>query len=66
MGASIRTRLAGLGRTEDSPGPELNESDVQSALGRLSAYDSQPRERDRRRPPSSTPPLQARSGLWRR
>lgn len=66
MGASIRTRLAGLGHTEDAPAPDLTENEHQSALSRLSAYDPQPRPRERRRPPSSTPPLQGRAGLWRR
>jgi hypothetical protein len=66
MGASIRTRLAGLGHTEDPPAPELNEHDHESALHRLAAYDPQPHPRERRRPPTSTPPLQGRAGLWRR
>jgi len=66
MGTSIRTRLAGIGHTEAAPAPELTETDHESALSRLSAYDPQPRPRERRRPPSSTPPLQARAGLWRR
>ena len=66
MGTSIRTRLAGFGHTEPAPAPELTETDHESALSRLTAYDPQPRPRERRRPPSSTPPLQGRAGLWRR
>jgi hypothetical protein len=66
MGTSIRTRLAGIGRTEPALAPELTETDHESALSRLTAYDPQPRPRERRRPPSSTLPLQGRAGLWRR
>jgi hypothetical protein len=66
MGANIRNRLAGIGRNEAAPAPELTEHDHQSALSRLSAYNPQPRPRERRRPPSSVPPLQGRAGLWRR
>jgi hypothetical protein len=65
MGANIRTRL-GLGHPEDSERSELTDTDVQSALGRLSAYDPEPERRERRRPPSTTPVLRARAGLWRR
>jgi hypothetical protein len=39
---------------------------VQSALGRLSAYDAQPPRTERRRPVGSTPPLRRRFGLWQR
>ncbi len=66
MGTNIRTRLAGIGRTEPALAPELTETDHESALSRLTAYDPQPRPRERRRPPSATPPLQGRAGLWRR
>lgn len=67
MGASIRTRLTGLGHTEDdAPAPDLSENDHESALHRLSAYDPQPHPRERRRPPTVTPPLHGRAGLWRR
>ena len=50
MGVGIRTRLtAGAG---SEPG-ELTDDDVQSALGRLSAYDAQPPRTERRRPVDS-------------
>jgi hypothetical protein len=63
MGVGIRTRLtAGAG---SEPG-ELTDDDVQSALGRLSAYDAQPPRTERRRPVDSTPPLRRRFGLWQR
>jgi hypothetical protein len=65
MGANIRTRL-GLGHTDDRERIELNDTDVQSALGRLSAYDAQPDRLERRRPPSALPVLRGRAGLWRR
>jgi hypothetical protein len=63
MGVGIRTRLtAGAG---SEPG-ELTDDDVQSALGRLSAYDAQPPRTERRRPVESPPPLRRRFGLWQR
>jgi len=62
MGTNIRTRLTG--RASDGSGA-LNERDVESALGRLAAYDDD-RPEDRRRPPSSVPALRGRSGLWKR
>ena len=63
MGASIRTRLTG--RTDSVRG-ELTDDDVQSALGRLSAYDAQPPKAERRRTVDSAPPLHRRFGLWQR
>jgi hypothetical protein len=63
MGTNIRTRLTG--RHSDGSGPVLNERDVESALGRLAAYDDD-RPQDRRRPPSTTPALRGRAGLWKR
>lgn len=63
MGASIRTRLTG--RT-DSVRDELTDDDVQSALGRLSAYDAQPPRAERRRAVDAAPPLRRRFGLWQR
>ncbi|HEY2868474.1 MAG TPA: hypothetical protein VGJ11_03145 [Gaiellales bacterium] len=60
MGTNIRTRLTG--RHGELP---LNDRDVESALGRLAAYDDD-RPQDRRRPPSSTPVLRSRAGLWKR
>jgi hypothetical protein len=63
MGGSIRTRLAG--RTDSERG-ELTDDDVQSALGRLSAYDAQLPKDERRRPVDSVPPLRRRFGLWQR
>ena len=63
MGTNIRTRLTG--RQDGTPGPTLSERDVESALGRLAAYDDD-RPDDRRRPPSSTPVLRRRAGLWKR
>jgi hypothetical protein len=65
MGARIRTRLSGLGRSEDASAG-LTESDLQSALGRLHAYDADPRRRDRRKRVETDPPLHRRAGLWRR
>jgi len=64
MGTNIRTRLTGRhgNAAADSP---LNDRDVESALGRLAAYDDD-RPQDRRRPPSSVPVLRSRAGLWRR
>ena len=63
MGVGIRTRLAGgAGEERD----ELTDDDVQSALGRLSAYDAQPPKSERRRPVELTPPLRRRYGLWQR
>ena len=62
MGTNIRTRLTG--RASDGSGA-LNERDVESALGRLAAYDDD-RPQDRRRPHSSVPALRGRSGLWKR
>lgn len=64
MGTSIRARLSGRGRFEDDP-PGLSETDVRSALGRLSAYDGHD-PHDRRRRVESKPPLHRRAGLWRR
>ena len=63
MGTNIRTRLTG--RHSDGSGPVLSERDVESALGRLAAYDDD-RPEDRRRPPSTTPTLRRRAGLWKR
>ena len=63
MGGSIRTRLNG--RTDAEHG-ELTDDDVQSALGRLSAYDAQPPKAERRRTVESAPPLRRRFGLWQR
>jgi len=67
MGASIRTRFAGLARSDEKPEPaaDLNDDEARSALDRLSAYDP-PHRSDRRRPPSGTPALHGRAGLWRR
>jgi hypothetical protein len=62
MGTNIRTRLTG--RNSD-PSGALSERDVESALGRLAAYDDD-RPEDRRRPPSTTPALRRRAGLWKR
>lgn len=62
MGVGIRTRLTGGAGEERG---ELTDDDVQSALGRLSAYDAQP-PKERRRPVDSTPPLRRRFGLWQR
>jgi len=45
---------------------ELTDDDVQSALGRLSAYDAQPPKAERRRPVEVAPPLRRRFGLWQR
>jgi hypothetical protein len=61
MGTNIRTRLTGRA----SDGPALSERDIESALGRLAAYDDD-RPEDRRRPPSTTPALRRRAGLWKR
>ncbi len=44
----------------------LTETDVETALGRLSAYDAAAGQNDRRRPLDSVPPLHRRRGLWRR
>jgi hypothetical protein len=66
MGGSIRTRLAGRGHTDAPPAPDREQQDVESALSRLSAYGAQERPQERRRPPSATPPLHTRAGLWRR
>jgi hypothetical protein len=63
MGTNIRTRLTG--RNSAPSGPALSERDVESALGRLAAYDDD-RPEDRRRPPSTTPALRRRAGLWKR
>ena len=63
MGVGIRTRLTGGAGSERS---ELTDDDVQSALGRLSAYDAQPPETERRRPVGSPPPPSPRFGLWQR
>jgi hypothetical protein len=62
MGTNIRTRLSGS--NSDGSDPSLSERDVESALGRLAAYDVRPD--DRRRPPSTTPALRRRAGLWKR
>lgn len=62
MGTNIRTRLSG--RNSDASGA-FSERDVESALGRLAAYDDD-RPQDRRRPPSTTPVLRRRAGLWKR
>ena len=56
MSANIRTRLPVATRPA---GPELSERDHQSALGRLSAYDPQPRPETgagRRLHPAPAPP----------
>jgi hypothetical protein len=63
MGTNIRSRLSG--RTGNSPAANLSDRDVESALGRLAAYDDD-RPQDRRRPPSAIPVLRSRSGLWKR
>lgn len=63
MGTNIRTRL--IGRHGDGSVSSLNDRDAGSALSRLAAYDDD-RPEDRRRPPSSTPALRGRSGLWKR
>ena len=63
MGTNIRTRLTG--RHGDASASSLNDRDVESALGRLAAYDDD-RPQDRRRPPSSVPALRGRAGLWKR
>jgi hypothetical protein len=64
MGVGIRTRLAGGTGSEHG---ELTDDDVQSALGRLSAYDAQPPKTERRRPVvEPAPPLRRRFGLWQR
>lgn len=63
MGTNIRTRFTG--RNSDASGPALSERDVESALGRLAAYDDN-RPQDRRRPTSTTPALRRRAGLWKR
>jgi hypothetical protein len=63
MGVGIRTRLTG--GTEAERG-DLTDDDVQSALGRLSAYDAQPPKAERRRPVDAAPPLRRRFGLWQR
>ncbi len=65
MGARIRARLSGLGRSEHAS-PGLSETDLRSALGRLSAYDGDGDRHDRRRRVDSNPPLHRRAGLWRR
>lgn len=62
MGTNIRTRLSGR---HGASGANLSDHDVESALGRLAAYDDE-RPQDRRRPPSTTPVLRGRSGLWKR
>jgi hypothetical protein len=62
MGTNIRTRLTG--RDSDAA-DALSERDVESALGRLAAYDDD-RPQDRRRPPRTTPALRRRAGLWKR
>ena len=64
MGTNIRTRLSGRNGA-DTPASNLSDRDVESALGRLAAYDDD-RPQDRRRPPSSTPVLHSRAGLWKR
>jgi hypothetical protein len=63
MGTNIRTRLTG--RNSDPSGPALSERDVESALGRLAAYDDD-RPEERRRPLSTAPALRRRAGLWMR
>ena len=57
------TRLTG--RHSDAADATLSERDVESAIGRLAAYDDD-RPEDRRRPPSITPALRRRAGLWER
>ncbi|HEX5248468.1 MAG TPA: hypothetical protein VFW14_02255 [Gaiellales bacterium] len=64
MGTNIRTRFTGR-HGDGSASSPLNDRDVESALGRLAAYDDD-RPQDRRRPPSSTPALRGRAGLWKR
>lgn len=63
MGTNFRTRLTG--RHTGTPGSALSDREVESALGRLAAYDDA-RPQDRRRPPSTTPALRGRAGLWNR
>jgi hypothetical protein len=65
MGARIRARLSGLARSEDAS-TELSESELRSALGRLSAYEADTHRHDRRRRVEANPPLHRRAGLWRR
>ena len=64
MGTNIRTRITGRHGDASACSP-LNDRDIESALGRLAAYDDD-RPQDRRRPPSSTPVLHSRAGLWKR
>jgi hypothetical protein len=64
MGTNIRTRFTGR-HGDAATTSSLSDRDVESALGRLSAYDAD-RPDDRRRPPSSIPALRSRSGLWKR
>ena len=64
MGTNIRTRFTGR-HGDGSASSPLNDRDVESALGRLAAYDDD-RPQDRRRPPSPTPALRGRAGLWKR
>ena len=64
MGTNIRTRLTGRHGDASASSP-LDDRDVESALGRLAAYDDD-RPEDRRRPPSSVPVLRGRAGLWKR
>jgi hypothetical protein len=63
MGTNFRTRLTG--RHTGTVGPALTERDVESALGRLAAYDDA-RPEERRRPAGTAPALRSRAGLWRR
>jgi hypothetical protein len=64
MGTNIRTRFTGR-HGDGSASSPLNHRDIESALGRLAAYDDD-RPQDRRRPPSSVPVLRGRAGLWKR
>ena len=64
MGTNIRTRLTRR-HGDGSGSSHLDDRDVESALGRLAAYDDD-RPQDRRRPPSSVPALRGRAGLWKR
>jgi len=64
MGTNIRTRLTGRHDDASASSP-LNDRDLESALGRLAAYDDD-RPQDRRRPRSSVPALRGRAGLWKR
>jgi hypothetical protein len=63
MGTNFRTRLTGRNAADSDAA--LTEQDVETALGRLAAYDDD-RPQDRRRPHSDVPALRRRAGLWNR